>query len=124
MVYDTKDNNNYQTCSVGFDVTQKAHFALRWLISRQGYRKDDLAIVAWATSGVSVPQPTDDPMSMLLKDFPINAPSTVSTAQDVAIKLKKKIAGYGKEIGDTTDIVVIALTELCIPRTFVNNLLP
>ena len=56
-----------------------------------------------------IPQPTDDPMSMLLGELPIDAPSTVSTAQDVAIKLKKKIAGYGKEIGDTTDIVVIAL---------------
>ena len=28
-----------QAATVGFETTQKAHFALRWLISRQGYRK-------------------------------------------------------------------------------------
>ena len=51
-----------QAATVGFETTQKAHFALRWLISRQGYRKGDLAIVAWATSGASIPKPTDDPI--------------------------------------------------------------
>jgi len=99
-----------QAASVGFETTQKAHFALRWLISRQGYRKGDLAIVAWATSGVSIPKPMDDALSILdMNELPTDAPATVSTAQEVAIKLKKKIAGYGKEIGNTTDIVVMGL---------------
>lgn len=107
---DKKDNNNYQTCSVGFDITQKAHFALRWLISRQGYRKGDLAIVAWATSGASVPKLMGDALSILdTGDLPSDAMPKASTAQEVAIKLKKKIAGYGKEIGDTTDVVVMGL---------------
>ena len=98
-----------QACNVSLEVSQKSHYALAWLISRQGYRKGDLAIVAWATSGAPIPKPTDDPLSMLLGELPTDAPSTVSTAQDVAIKLKKKIAGYGKEIGSTTDIVVMGL---------------
>ncbi len=99
-----------QAAAVGFETTQKAHFALRWLISRQGYRKGDQAIVAWATSGVPIPKPTDDPLSILGNDELLTDElSTVSTAQDVAIKLKKKIAGYGEEIGDTTRIVVMGL---------------
>jgi len=99
-----------QAASVGFETTQKAHFALRWLISRQGYRKGDLAIVAWATSGMSIPKPMDDPLSILgINELPIDTPVTASTAQEVAIKLKKKIAGYGKEIGNTTDIVIMGL---------------
>ncbi|MGB8213614.1 MAG: type I-C CRISPR-associated protein Cas8c/Csd1 [Anaerolineales bacterium] len=99
-----------QAASVGFETTQKAHFALRWLISRQGYRKGDLAIVAWATSGATIPKPTDDPLSILgINELPTDAPPTASTAQEVAIKLKYKIAGYGKDIGDTTDIVVMGL---------------
>lgn len=98
-----------QAATVGFETTQKAHFALRWLISRQGYRKGDLAIVAWATSGAPIPKPTDDPLAMLLGELPTDAPSTADTAQIVAVKFKKKIAGYGKEIGDTTKIVVMGL---------------
>jgi CRISPR-associated protein Csd1 len=102
--------NADQAASVGFETTQKAHFALRWLISRQGYRKGDLAIVAWATSGAPIPQPTDDPLSILgVDDLPTDEKPTASTAQNVAIKLKKKIAGYGKEIGDTADVVVMGL---------------
>lgn len=99
-----------QAASVGFETTQKAHSALRWLISRQGYRKGDLAIVAWATSGSAIPKPVDDPLSILdLDDLPTDSAPTASTAQDVAVKLKKKIAGYGKEIGNTTSIVVMGL---------------
>lgn len=107
---DTKTNNNYQTCSVGFDISQKAHFSLRWLIARQGYRNGDLAIVAWATSGAEIPSPTDDTFSVLGVDNLVSdqAPRA-DIAQDVAIKFKKKIAGYGKEIGDTTDIVVMGV---------------
>jgi len=99
-----------QAVNVGLEVSQKAHYALSWLISRQGYRKDDLAIVAWATSGASIPSPTDDAVSILGADELVSDQALkASTAQDVAIKLKKKIAGYGKEIGDTTDIVVMGL---------------
>lgn len=36
-----------QAVSVGYDASQKAHNALRWLIQKQGYTRDDSAIVSW-----------------------------------------------------------------------------
>ncbi|MCB1237808.1 MAG: type I-C CRISPR-associated protein Cas8c/Csd1, partial [Verrucomicrobiae bacterium] len=57
------DNDGLQTCGVGFEVTQKAHNALRWLIARQGRRLGDQAIVSWALTGQSIPDAlvaTDD----------------------------------------------------------------
>lgn len=100
-----------QAANVGFEVTQKAHSALRWLIDRQGYKgKDGQAIVAWATSGAEIPKPTDDPLAILgFDELPSDQSEIASTAQDLALKLKKKIAGYNKEIGDTTNIVVLGL---------------
>ena len=100
-----------QAANVGFEVTQKAHSALRWLIGRQGYKgKDGQAIVAWATSGAEIPKPTDDPLAILgFDELPSDLSKTVSTAQDLALKLGKKIAGYNKDIGDTTNIVVMGL---------------
>jgi CRISPR-associated protein Csd1 len=109
FTYRGRFTTDAQACGVGIEVSQKSHYALSWLISRQGYKKDDLVIVAWATSGVAIPKPMDDPLSMLLGELPTDAPSTASTAQDIAIKLKKKLAGYGKAIGNTTDIVVMGL---------------
>lgn len=36
-----------QASAVGYDASQKAHNALRWLIQKQGYTRDDSAIVCW-----------------------------------------------------------------------------
>jgi len=106
-----------QVASVGFETTQKAHFALRWLIGRQGYRKGDLAIVAWATSGAEIPSPTDDAFSILgADDLASDQTANPFTAQDTAIKFKNRIAGYGKEIGNTTNIVVMGLDSATTGR--------
>ena len=107
---DTKKHNTYQTCGVGFDVTQKAHSALRWLISRQGYRSGDQAIVAWATSGVQILDPLADPLSILgEEELSSDESDVVLTAQNLANKLKKKITGYKTDLGDTSSIVVMGL---------------
>lgn len=100
-----------QAANVGFEVTQKAHSALRWLIDRQGYKgKNGQTIVAWETSGKKIPNPTDDPLAILgFDELPNDQSETISTSQDLALKLKKKIAGYNSEIGDTTNIVVMGL---------------
>jgi CRISPR-associated protein Csd1 len=98
-----------QAATVGFETTHKAHYALRWLMSRQGYIKGDLGVVAWATSGIKLIQPTDDPIDALDKDAPVEESRTADTAQDMAIRLKKKIAGYRQEIGEREDVVVMAV---------------
>ncbi|MBV6467610.1 MAG: type I-C CRISPR-associated protein Cas8c/Csd1 [Candidatus Brocadia sp.] len=104
------DKNGKQVCGVGFEVTQKAHSALRWLISRQGYRNGDQAIVAWATSGADIPDPLADPLAILGEDDLISDDSdNVSVAQNLAIKLRNKIVGYQSDLGDTTGVVVMGL---------------
>jgi CRISPR-associated protein Csd1 len=103
--YDAK-----QACGVGFEVTQKAHNALRWLIGRQGYRRGDQAIVAWSITGQDIPDPLADPFSVLGSDTILNnLEQTVSTAQELALKLKKKISGYSANLGETSKIVVMGL---------------
>jgi len=97
-----------EAASVGFEVTQKAHSALRWLINRQGYIKGDLAIVAWSINGEKIPNPMDDPISILLDDVS-STDLVADTAQSLAIRFNKRISGYGKELGDTSTIVVLGL---------------
>ncbi len=106
-----------QASSVSLEVSQKSHYALAWLISRQGYQKGDLVFVAWATSGAKVPNALETPLSVIdAEEIPSDVPQTVSTAQQVALKFKQKIAGYGKEIGDTTDMVVMGLDSATTGR--------
>lgn len=100
-----------EAASVGFEVTQKAHNALRWLIARQGSRNGDQAIVSWAISGKPVPDPmkgTYDLLGLEAEQTPV-ADETASTAQAFALRLKKAIAGYNAELDPAENVVVIGL---------------
>lgn len=93
-----------QACSIGYDVTQKAHNALRWLISKQGYRNGDQIILAWSVEGHKIPE-----LSILDSYGLLGEDSLPSTSEDFAHRLNLKIKGYRNEIGDSTGIVLMAL---------------
>lgn len=97
--------NSEQACSVGYEVTQKAHNALRWLLDRQGYKKNNQAIVAWSVVGNPVPDPLMDSFDLLSSDSSVPA----STSQEFALKLNQKIKGYSAKLEDSTGIVVMGL---------------
>lgn len=100
-----------EACGVGFRVTQEAHSALRWLIARQGRRDgEQQAVVAWAVSGVDIPDPMADSFSFLFggaADEPKKQGGY--TAQETGIALSRKIAGYSAKLGATEGVVVMAL---------------
>jgi CRISPR-associated protein Csd1 len=114
------DKAGKQACGVSLEVSQKAHNALIWLISRQGKvfwvkgnggrKEPGLTVVAWAVSGKQIPKPTDDTLAILGWDeLPNYEPIEVSTAQDIAIKFKKQMLGYTSTIGKTDNVVVMCL---------------
>ncbi|MEW6290833.1 MAG: type I-C CRISPR-associated protein Cas8c/Csd1 [Thermodesulfobacteriota bacterium] len=112
----SKDDYEKQACSVGFDVTQKAHNALRWLIGRQGYRNGDQVFIAWAVAGKPVPDPFADSLSLFLNsedELSIPEKSATTEPGDVgqafALRLNKAIAGYSSRLESRDDIVVIGL---------------
>jgi CRISPR-associated protein Csd1 len=105
-----------QAAGVGFDVTQKAHNALRWLIDRQAYKNGDQVIVAWAVAGKPVPDPFKDSLQLFLDSEEIAQSSTIESKQinsgDVgqtfALRLNRAIAGY-RALLDPEQIVVMGL---------------
>jgi len=112
------DPEGNQACGVSYDVTQKAHNALRWLIARQGRRDGDQAIVAWAVSGKNVPLIVADTFSLLSEEDDYeeteagessSEPAHAEAAQDFALRLKQKIGGYQADLGNAEKIVVLAL---------------
>lgn len=111
--------NADQACGVGFEVTQKAHNALRWLIDskrKQAYRNGDQAIVAWAVSGKKIPAPTDNSFELFgvatdtseTEPMPEHVPQG-DTGQAFGQRLAKLLAGYRAELGSTNEIVVMGL---------------
>jgi CRISPR-associated protein Csd1 len=107
-----------QAYSVSYEVTQKAHSALRWLIERQAYRdyESGQTIVAWAVAGKPVPDPWVDSLSLIL-GFEATAlpasdnalPLIGDVGQSTATRLERAISGYGAKLDPTDDIVVMGL---------------
>jgi CRISPR-associated protein Csd1 len=119
------DQDGRQTCGVSFDVTQKAHNALRWLIARQGKRIGDQAIVAWAVTGQDIPDALVSTADLVdAEDELLNAGLSLAedsvtppnTGETIALALNKKISGYHAKLGDTTRIVVLALDSATTGR--------
>lgn len=128
---DKKTDNAKQACTVGAEVSQKAHNALRWLIGRrQAYRNGRQAVVAWAVSGKRIP----DPLANSFDLFGIEAEGMElrqgqiyqgDTGQALGQRLAKMLAGYQAELGSTNEIVVMGLdsaTDGRIAITFYREL--
>lgn len=116
----TMEQNGAQSVCVSFDVTQKAHNALRWLISRQGFRNGDQVFVSWAVSGKETPAPLKDSWELFLAEPEIikdatNAPEasaidhTTDLGSSFSAKLRKYIAGYQARLDVNEQIVIMGL---------------
>lgn len=112
-----------QASGIGFEVTQKAHNALRWLINRQAIRNGDQVIVTWAVSGKPVPEPMGDPFDFDEDDLSVvddevsatlastDAEKNLSAdlGQTIALKINKKLKGYYQSLGDTEQLSIMAI---------------
>lgn len=108
---DEKDDYEKQACSVGFNVSQKAHNALRWLIARQGSRNGDQVVVSWASSAVPIPDPmvsTYELLGVEASQTP-NATVTGDAGQAFALRLSKAIKGYRARLEPTEDVMVMGV---------------
>lgn len=110
------DDTGQQACGVSYEVTQKAHNALRWLIQRQAYRNGEQAIVTWSVAGKPVPDPFKDSLSLFLGSEEISQtaaeieqPDVGDVGQAFAIRLRKAMAGYSAKLDPTDDVIVMGL---------------
>jgi CRISPR-associated protein Csd1 len=106
------DDSGLQACSINRYVSQKAHNALRWLISRQAYKKGEQVFVAWAKNGKRLPDPfksTDDLFGDGAEGAQAERHEVADTGEVFANRLRKLISGYRLELGDGTGVVVMGL---------------
>ncbi|WP_347989236.1 type I-C CRISPR-associated protein Cas8c/Csd1 [Methylomonas sp. AM2-LC] len=112
--------DDMQACVIGFDVSQKAHNALRWLITRQGFRNGDQAFVSWAVSGKPIPDPLVDTWAFLespeldedenSSDLPeAGLDHAINLGQSFALKLKNYMAGYAAKLKPNEQIIIMGI---------------
>lgn len=100
-----------QAAGVSFEVTQKAHSALRWLIQKQGFQTGGLVILTWATGGEDVPDPLMDSYGLShMTDGLVVVDSDVGyTAEDFARELRRSILGYQERLEGSDGVMIIIL---------------
>lgn len=111
------DDTGQQACGVSYEVTQKAHNALRWLIQRQGHKygdpKQPQVVVSWAVGGAPIPDPFGSSLTLLLAGRDAADSPTVIVDSDAgqayAKRLNLAMRGYRARLGTTDDIVVMGL---------------
>lgn len=109
-----------QAVAIGYEVSQKAHNALRWLLQRQGYTRDESAIVCWLVN-------RDMQLPDLMKDS-INAYSDIDsidfdelltadmgeddepdTGVYFAKQFRNAVNGYAGKIKEDDKVAIISL---------------
>jgi CRISPR-associated protein Csd1 len=114
------DPSGLQAAAVSFEATQKAHNALRWLISRQGFRNDGQVFVSWAVSGKATPEPLKNSWELFTADseFEETEPDEpegsrmdhgIDLGSSFAAKLKKYLAGYSAKLDINEQIIIMGL---------------
>ncbi|MBW2662958.1 MAG: type I-C CRISPR-associated protein Cas8c/Csd1, partial [Deltaproteobacteria bacterium] len=124
FTYKGRFTDDSQVAALGFEITQKAHSSLRWLLARQGkvfyvksgsQAKPRLAVVAWAVSGADVPDPLANSDDLLSDTQPENdAEKTLKsssgfTAQNFGVRLSQYLSGYSVKLGATDAIIVMGI---------------
>jgi len=111
-----------QAVSVGYDASQKAHNVLRWLIQKQGYTRDESAIVCWLVNReMPIPDMMKDSINAYgdVDDFDFDfddigiddaaADNKHDTGKYIAEQFNNAVNGYAGKIKQDDKIAIIAL---------------
>ena len=105
-------NKPEEAFGVDYDISQKAHSALRWLIRNQGFGTGDQTVVAWAVSGREILQPMGDTAEIDKNEVH----DQYTTKYVFAEKVKKAIYGYRKNLTDESNKnIVLLIVEAATP---------
>lgn len=96
-----------EAAQISYEVSEKAHAALRWLIRKQGYVTDGLVILAWTNKDGEIPQPMDDTFNFLLEDE--FSSQEINTGEELARRLNSTINGYMKDLDPNERVNIISL---------------
>lgn len=122
FTYRGRFNNATEALSIGYDITQKAHNALRWLVGRQGVQNGDQTILVWGTENEPIPSVIGDAYDFVaysrsnLEDDEDDLGSPYDAVEDLphtreafASAFNKAVQGYRHVLSEHSQISVIVL---------------
>ncbi|MGI6192128.1 MAG: type I-C CRISPR-associated protein Cas8c/Csd1 [Christensenellales bacterium] len=93
-----------EAARIGYETTQKAHNALKWLIDRQSYRNGDAVCLAWGTKGEDLPVPGPSGSESLGSER-----LAAVLREDYAKNLRFSLRGWYQDLSDHAGVSIICL---------------
>lgn len=120
FTYRGRFEKSQEAVAIGYETTQKAHSALRWLIAKQGIQYGDSTILVWGTQNEPIPAPTADTFTVVsqaksdLEDEEIlEDPEQMTQTEEIfAGQFNLAIQGYGRKLTSQAQISVIVLDSV------------
>lgn len=110
-----------EAVQISYEVSQKAHNALKWLIAKQGKRfgdKGEKVFLLWGTQGQKLPCLTGDTAdeAFLYADDNDDSSQPADTKEEIARRFNRAIAGYKAELSSYTNLALIGLDSATTGR--------
>ncbi|QCJ40898.1 type I-C CRISPR-associated protein Cas8c/Csd1 [Bacillus sp. S3] len=108
-------NKSNEVASISYEVSQKAHNALKWLINRQGKTIDQRVFLVWGNDELSIPDPIEDTFSI----NPISVEKRerkAFTNQEFANEMAKALEGYKNKLSTKSNVNIMILDSATTGR--------
>jgi CRISPR-associated protein Csd1 len=108
-------NKSNEVASISYEVSQKAHNALKWLINRQGKIIDQRVFLVWGNDDLNIPDPTIDTFS--IAPTPLEKQERISfTDQEFANQVAKALDGYANNLTSKSNVNILILDSATTGR--------
>jgi len=104
-----------EAAGISYEVSQKAHNALKWLIHRQGKTIDNRVFLVWGNDDKNVPDPGEDALDILyhanrkIEEDP-------DTDKPFAEEVKRAIDGYRNDLNYDSEVNILVLDSATTGR--------
>ncbi|MBP2240977.1 CRISPR-associated protein Csd1 [Cytobacillus eiseniae] len=111
-------NKANEVASISYEVSQKAHNALKWLINKQAKIIDGRVFLVWGNDALDVPSFADDSFSVFSMDETSSAKKEIKsyTHEEFANQLAKAIEGYKNDLSTGANINILVLDSATTGR--------
>lgn len=104
-----------EAVGISYEVSQKAHNALKWLIHRQSKMIDNRVFLVWSNDNSPVPNPDEDAVDMM-KHSNRELERDPETGQLFAKEVAKAIGGYRNDLKYQPEVNILVLDSATTGR--------
>ncbi|HJV46295.1 MAG TPA: type I-C CRISPR-associated protein Cas8c/Csd1 [Bacillota bacterium] len=100
LTYRGRLSESDEVACISYEVSQKAHNALKWLIQRQGKKMGDRVFLVWGNDDTHTLDLLEDTFSLVPTDYVTEVEKKSYTHEELAHELAKALDGYQNKLAD------------------------